>query len=135
MMQKRVMSKRGLVVGLLCLVALTGSAQAELIGITFTPPIMAVFDLKVVYDADGAGANGLLTVNGAFDPWGAFTSLQDYSPDGVNSTTYLGYFSLEAVIDKTALDAVSGSISVSSDQGWDGYLEGDLDWSGGGLDP
>ena len=128
------MSKRGFVISLLCLVALAGSAQAELLGVTFTPPLMAVFDIKVVYDADGAGSHGLLTASGAFDPWGAFTSLQDYSVDGINSDTYLGYFSLEAVINKTTLEAVSGSVNVSSDQGWDGYLEGDLDWSGGGLD-
>jgi len=117
------------------MLGLAGPAQAELLDVTLIPPILVTFDLKVTYDADGgAGGNGLLTVLGNFDPWGAWTSLQDYSPDGVTSTgSYLGYFLLEAVIDKTTLDPISGMVSVASDQDWDGYLEADLDWSGGNL--
>ena len=63
-------------------------------------------------------------------------SQQDYSPDGIVSTeSPLGYFFLTTEIDKTTLKSVSGSVSVSSDRGWDGFLDGDLDFSGGDLDP
>ena len=111
-------------------------AQAELINAKVTPALLVTFDLKVVYDADGgAGGNGLLTATVNFDPWGAWTSLQDYSVDGVTSAgNYLGYFFLEAEINKTTLEAVSGTVSVSSDQSWGGFLDGDLDFSGGNLD-
>ena len=123
------------VLALSAVLALGGSAQAELLDQGLKPPILVTFDLKVTYDADGGtGGNGLLTALGSFDPWGNWTSLQDYSPDGVTSTgTYLGYFYLEAEIDKTTLEFVGGMVSCSSDQDWDGYLDADLDWSGGNL--
>jgi len=126
-----------------CLCA--GAAQADLIGVQLTPPILVTFDLKVTYDADGAGGDGLFTAYGTFDPWGSWKALQDYSLDGVASTdSYLGYFLLTAVIDKAERRSISGSLCVSSDQdmgflgggdGMYGWLEGDLDYSGGDLDP
>ena len=121
---------------LLVVIVYTGAAQAALVGVVVTPPILVTFDLDVNYDADGGGGgHGLLTAYGTFDPWGAFKSQQDYSPDGIVSTeSPLGYFLLTAEIDKTTLKSVSGSVSVSSDRGWDGFLDGDLDFSGGDLD-
>lgn len=121
---------------LLMILLTTGAAQADLIGVQLTPPILVTFDVDVNYDADGGGAGlGLFTAHGMFDPWGMWTSLQDYSLDGVTSSgSYLGCFLLTAVIDTTTLEPVSGSLSVSSDQGWDGYLDADMDWSGGALD-
>lgn len=120
------------------------AAQADLLDVQLTPPILVTFDLKVTYDADGAGSDGLLTAYGTFDPWGSWKALQDYSLDGVTSTdNYLGYFLLTAVIDKAERKSVSGSLCVSSDQdtGWlgggdgmYGWLEGDTDFSGGDLD-
>ncbi|MHC4985559.1 MAG: hypothetical protein ACYTFO_05315, partial [Planctomycetota bacterium] len=104
------------VVVLSAVLALCGSAQAELLpDATLLPPILVTFDLNVSYDADGGtGGNGLLTAVGNFDPWGAWTSLQDYSPDGITSTgTYLGYFLLTAEINKTTLESVSGMVTIS----------------------
>ncbi|HDZ21691.1 hypothetical protein LCGC14_0698160 [marine sediment metagenome] len=127
----------GTVLALCAILALSGVAHAELVGVVITPPILVTFNAEVSYDADGGGGgHGLLTVYASFDPWGAFTSQQDYSPDGIVSTeSPLGYFLLTAEIDKTTLESVSGSVSVSSDRGWDGFLDGDLDFSGGDLDP
>ncbi|MHC4561662.1 MAG: PEP-CTERM sorting domain-containing protein [Planctomycetota bacterium] len=126
------MAIRRTAVAVLALVLLAGSAQADLLGVTITDPTLAQFDVTTTYVA-GAGATGTLTMVAHFDPIG-FTALQDYTPDGVSSESYLGYLYLTAEIDKVTQKAVSGMVSVSSDTMWMSMLDGDLDWSGGDLD-
>jgi hypothetical protein len=122
------MSIRRTGVLLLVVMCFVGSAQAELLGVQITPPILVNFDIQVNYVA-GSGPLGTLTAIGNYAPF--VGSLQDYSVDGVISTSsYMGYFYLQAEIDKATGQAVSGMISISSDQFWMGFLDGDTDFSG-----
>lgn len=118
---------------MLVLVFLVGTAHADLLGVEITAPILVNFDIQVDYVA-GTGPTGTLTAVGHYIPFAG--SLQDYSSDGITSTaSYMGYFFLSAEIDKATQQSVSGTISISSDTMWMGYLDGDLDFSGGELDP
>lgn len=105
------------------LLMVCGRGRAALLNLRLELPILVTFDQTVTYDANGPGGHGLLTATATFDPWGAWTALQDYTTDGVSSTTYLGSFSLTAEIDKTAKTSVSGSVEVWSDTTWDGSLD------------
>jgi len=123
----------GAVILLALLVGLVGTAQADLVGVQLSYPILVTFNIQVDYIA-GAGPTGMLTAVGHFDPYGAWTALQDYAVDDSGSENYLGYFYLEAEIDKFTKKSVAGKLSVSSDPFWMGILDADTDWSGGDLD-
>ena len=99
--------------------------RAELLGVRLEYPTVVTWDLAVDYVAGAPGADGALTVEGTFDPWGSWKALQSYCPDEdpASQATYLGSFSLTARIDKTSMTAVSGSLEVWSDTDWDGVVD------------
>ena len=98
--------------------------RGALLGVKLSEwPFLAIFDLQVDY-VPGAGDTGQLSIQGAFDPGGAFTASQSYSADGIPpGDYYLGAFSLEAEINKATKTAVSGTLEVRSDVDWDSLLD------------
>ena len=52
------------------------AAHAQLLGVRLEDPVVTTWDLAVNYVAGAPGEDGTLTVQGTFDPWGSWASLQ-----------------------------------------------------------